>query len=164
MLNEDYKEMLQILLEENVKFIVVGAYALGAHGFPRATGDIDIWIEPTAVNAKKVIRSLPRFRIPLSDVNEKYFIEEGIIFQIGVVPRRIDIITIIDGVEFQSAYAKKLLVSVEGLNIPACQGDSPILSVEDLIKNKESTCQGEQPDRKGKRCPRRQDVEKEIDS
>ncbi|MDL1960041.1 MAG: hypothetical protein LWX01_12045 [Deltaproteobacteria bacterium] len=55
MLNEDYKEILQILLEENVKFIVVGAYALGAHGFPRATGDIDIWIEPTAVNAKKIM-------------------------------------------------------------------------------------------------------------
>lgn len=89
MLNEDYKEMLQILLKENVKFIVVGAYALGAHGFPRATGDIDIWIEPTAVNAKKVIRSLARFRIPLSDVNQKYFTEEGIIFQIGVAPRRI---------------------------------------------------------------------------
>jgi len=132
MLNEDYKEMLQILLEENVKFIVVGAYALGAHGFPRATGDIDIWIEPTAVNAKKVIRSLARFRVPLSDVNQEDFTEEGIIFQIGVAPRRIDIITIIDGVEFQSAYAKKLLVSVEGLSIP-------VLSVEDLIKNKEST-------------------------
>ena len=61
MLNEDYKEMLQILLEEEVRFIVVGAYALGAHGFPRATGDIDIWIEPTADNAKKVVRSLTRF-------------------------------------------------------------------------------------------------------
>jgi len=132
MLNEDYKEMLQILLEENVKFIVVGAYALGAHGFPRATGDFDIWIEPTAVNAKRVIRSLARFGAPLFNVNEKNFTEEGIIFQIGVVPRRIDIVTTIDGVEFQSAYAKKLLVLVEGLNIP-------VLSVEDLIKNKEST-------------------------
>ena len=132
MLNEDYKEMLQILLEEKVKFIVVGAYALGAHGFPRATGDFDIWIEPTPVNAKKVIRSLARFGAPLFDVNEKDFTEEGIIFQIGVVPRRIDIITTIDGVEFQSAYAKKLLVSVEALNVP-------VLSREDLIKNKEST-------------------------
>ncbi len=132
MLNEDYKEMLQILLEENVKFIVVGAYALGAYGFPRATGDIDIWIEPTAANAKKLIRSLARFGAPLFDVNEKIFTEEGIIFQIGVAPRRIDIITTIDGVEFQSAYEKKLIVSVEGLNIP-------VLSVEDFIKNKEST-------------------------
>ena len=79
MLNEDYKEMLQILLEENVKFIVVGAYALGAYGFPRATGDIDIWIESTAVNAKKLIRSLARFGAPLFDVNENAFTEEGII-------------------------------------------------------------------------------------
>ncbi len=75
---------------------------------------------------------MARFGAPLFDVNEKDFTEEGIIFQIGVVPRRIDIITTIDGVEFQSAYAKKLLVLVEALNIP-------VLSLEDLIKNKEST-------------------------
>jgi len=131
-LNEDYKEMLQILLEENVRFIVVGAYALGVHGFPRATGDIDIWVEPSPNNAQKVIRSLSRFGSPLFDVEEKDFTEQGIIFQIGVAPRRIDIITAIDGVEFQSAYAKKIAVSVEDLNIP-------VLSLEDLIKNKEST-------------------------
>jgi len=131
-LNEDYKEMLQILLEENVRFIVVGAYALGVHGFPRATGDIDIWVEPSPNNAQKVIRSLSRFGAPLFDVEEKDFTEQGIIFQIGVAPRRIDIITAIDGVEFQSAYAKKIAVSVEDLNIP-------VLSLEDLIKNKEST-------------------------
>ena len=104
MLNEDYKEMLQILLEESVKFIVVGAYALGVHGYPRATGDIDIWVEPSFENAQRVIRTLNRFGAPLFDVGEKDFEKEGIIFQIGVAPRRIDFITTIDGVEFQSAY------------------------------------------------------------
>ena len=132
MLNEDYKEMLQILLEEEVRFIVVGAYALGAHGYPRATGDIDIWIEPTADNAKRVIRSLNRFGAPLFDVSEEEFAREGIVFQIGVAPRRIDIITAIDGVEFRSAHGQKLEISVEAMSIP-------VLSLEDLIKNKEST-------------------------
>ena len=132
MLNEDYKEMLQILLEEKVKFIVVGAYALSAHGYPRATGDIDIWIEPTSDNSKKLMRSLTRFGAPLFDVNEEDFTKEGIIFQIGVAPRRIDIITAIDGVEFLSAYAHKLGIFVEEMSIP-------VLSLEDLIKNKEST-------------------------
>ena len=132
MLNEDYKEMLQILLEEKVKFIVVGAYALSAHGYPRATGDIDIWIEPTSDNSQKLISSLTRFGAPLFDVSAKDFTKEGIIFQIGVAPRRIDILTAIDGVEFQSAHARKLEILLEGISIP-------VLSLEDLIKNKQST-------------------------
>ena len=132
MLNKDYKEMLQILLEENIRFIVVGAYALGAHGYPRATGDIDIWVEPSTENAQRVVRALTKFGVPLINIREKDFETEGIIFQIGVAPRRIDIITTIDGVDFKSAYSRKEIVSVEELSIP-------VLSLEDLIKNKEST-------------------------
>jgi hypothetical protein len=124
--------MLQILLEEKVKFIVVGAYALSAHGYPRATGDIDIWIEPNSDNSKKLIRSLARFGAPLFDVSEEDFTKEGTIFQIGVAPRRIDILTAIDGVEFQSANAHKLEILIDEMNIP-------VLSLQDLIKNKEST-------------------------
>jgi len=124
--------MLQILLEENIRFIVVGAYALGAHGYPRATGDIDIWVEPSTENAQRVVRALTKFGVPLINIREKDFETEGIIFQIGVAPRRIDIITTIDGVDFKSAYSRKEIVSVEELSIP-------VLSLEDLIKNKEST-------------------------
>lgn len=132
MLNDDYKEMLQLLLEERVKFLVVGAYALGAHGYPRATGDIDIWVEPGHENACKVMRVLNRFGAPLFDVTEQDFAQEGTIFQIGVVPRRIDIITAIDGVEFPAAYARKEITVVEELEIP-------VLSLQDLITNKECT-------------------------
>lgn len=132
MLNEDYKEMLQLLLEEQVKFIVVGAYAVGAHGYPRATGDIDIWVEPDAENAKKVLSALTRFGAPLSNVCEKDFEKEGTIFQIGVAPRRIDLITVIDGVDFHTAYERKEFVIIDGLHVP-------VLSFEDLIINKEST-------------------------
>jgi hypothetical protein len=132
MLNKDYREMLQLLLEENVRFLVVGAYALSAHGYPRATADIDIWIEPTLENARKVMQVLHRFGSPLFDVTPEDFSKEGTIFQIGVIPRRIDLITAIDGVDFPSADSKKMFATVDDLYIP-------VLSIEDLITNKIST-------------------------
>lgn len=132
MLNEDYKEMLQLLSEEDVKFIVVGAYALAAHGFPRATGDIDIWIEPEINNVKKVMNVLKRFGCPLFELTIDDLLIKGTVFQIGVAPRRIDIITSIDGVEFSEAWDDCVKVQVEGIQIP-------ILSLDKLIKNKEST-------------------------
>jgi len=132
MLNEDYKEMLQILLDNKVKFLVVGAYAMGAHGYPRATGDLDIWIEASNKNSKKLYRSLAQFGAPLSELTEETFCEKGIIFQIGVSPRRIDIITHIDGVDFAEAFQTKELIELECLNIP-------LISKENLIKNKRAT-------------------------
>lgn len=132
MLNEDYKEILQILLSNKVKFLVVGAYAMGAYGYPRATGDFDIWIESSSENSRKTYKSISEFGAPLSGVTEKTFEEKGIILQIGVAPRRIDIITRIDGVTFKEAYKTKEIIEIEGLRIP-------FLSKENLIKNKQST-------------------------
>jgi hypothetical protein len=132
MLNKDYKEMLQILLEDKVKFLVVGAYAMGAHGYPRATGDLDIWVEATNENSKKLYSCLAKFGSPLSELTKETFCEKDIIFQIGVSPRRIDIITHIDGVDFTKAYETKDIIEIEGLKIP-------FLSKENLIKNKRAT-------------------------
>ncbi len=132
MLNDDYREMLQILLGNRVRFLVVGAYALGAYGYPRATGDIDIWAEPSSENSKRIYASLAEFGAPLSDISESAFSEEGITFQIGVAPRRIDILTGIDGVLFTQAYEHKEDIEVDGLNIP-------FLSKSDLIRNKRAT-------------------------
>lgn len=132
MLNKDYKEMLQLLLEEQVDFILVGAYALGAHGYPRATGDIDIWVKADEANSKKIYQALARFGASLDQLNENGFAGEGIIFQIGVAPRRIDIITQIDGVTYDEADEDKIVVEVEELKLP-------ILSLDKLIKNKMST-------------------------
>ena len=132
MLNEDYKEILQIFLKNRVKFLVVGAYAMAAHGYPRATGDFDIWVEASAENSKKAYKSLIDFGAYLKDIDEKTFAEKEIVFQIGVVPRRIDIITHIDGVDFNTAYETKQIIMLEDLEIP-------FLSKENLIKNKEST-------------------------
>ena len=132
MLNEDYKEMLQLLLEEQVDFIIVGAYALGTHGYPRATGDIDIWVKPNDTNSKKLYKALARFGTPLDQIKLDDFSTEGIIFQIGVIPRRIDIITKIDGVTYEEADEDKIIVEVEGLKIP-------VISLNKFIKNKMAT-------------------------
>jgi len=132
MLNEDYKEMLQILLKNEAKFLVVGAYAMGACGYPRATGDIDIWVESSPDNSGRVYKSLSEFGAPLAELNKGSFCEKGIIFQIGIAPRRIDVITQIDGVEFSRAYENRQEVEIEGLKIP-------FLSKADIITNKEAT-------------------------
>ena len=132
MLNEDYKEMLQNLLDQKVEFLVVGAYALAAHGFPRATGDMDIWIKPDQKNSKKVYKALARFGAPINKIREDEFSQPGLIFQIGVVPRRIDIITKIDAVEFDEADSDKIFVDIDDLKIP-------VLSIDKLIKNKMAT-------------------------
>jgi len=132
MLNEDYKEMLQILLKNKVKFLVVGAYAMGAYGYPRATGDFDIWVEASSANSKKMYQSLSEFGTPLSELTQDTFTEKGIIFQIGVAPRRIDIITAIDGVDFGQAYSDRQDILINDIKVP-------FISKKDLIKNKEST-------------------------
>jgi len=132
MLNEDYREMLQILLRNEVKFLVVGAYAMAAYGYPRATGDFDIWVDTTLENSQRIYKSVSDFGAPLSEITERTFTGKGIVFQIGVPPRRIDIITHIDGVEFHNAYQDKEEVEMENMKIP-------FLSKSNLIKNKKAT-------------------------
>lgn len=132
MLNNDYKEMLQCLLEENVKFLLVGAYALAVHGFPRATKDIDFFVWATPRNAANLIRALIRFGAPVDDVSESDFSSEGIVFQIGNSPRRIDIITEISGVTFDVAYANRKTLSIDGMEVP-------VISLGDLIANKRAS-------------------------
>ena len=132
MWNEDYRDILQSFLDEDVDFILVGAYALASHGYPRATMDIDLWIRADPDNAEKVYRALAGFGAPLDAVSVSDFSEEGAIFQIGVAPRRIDIITRISGVNYIEASAAADSVEIDGLTIK-------ILSAEHLIRNKLAT-------------------------
>ena len=132
MLNSDYKDMLQVLLDQGVKFLLVGAYAMGAHGYPRATGDIDIWVKPSPENSARVYRSMAAFGAPLHEIDEATFVTPGVVFQIGVAPRRIDLITTISGVGFDDAYQQRRIVEIEGLPVPT-------LSLADLIRNKRAT-------------------------
>ena len=129
MLNPDFKDMLSCLKDEEVDFIIVGAYALAAHGFPRATGDIDIWVRNSFENAQKIMRALMKFGAPVSHLSEEDFTSLDLIVQLGVEPCRIDLLTGIDGVEFDEAWQNKISIMIDDLEIN-------ILSKEDLLRNK----------------------------
>src|SRR5262244_2359048 len=92
-MNRDFAEMLSALSAVGADYLVVGAHALAAHGRPRATGDLDIWVRPSATNASKVWAALARFGAPLSGLTQKDLQTPGIVFQICVEPVRIDILT-----------------------------------------------------------------------
>lgn len=132
MLNQDYKDMLSLLLENKVNFLLVGAYALAAHGFPRATADIDIFVKPSQENAARVYKALSEFGAPLEGVSVADFEMPGTILQIGVQPRRIDLMTEIDGLNFDQASEDKDIVDIEGLSVP-------VISKSKLIINKMAT-------------------------
>ncbi|MBO0797848.1 MAG: hypothetical protein J2P31_03420 [Blastocatellia bacterium] len=132
MLNQDFKEMLSCLNEEQVEYIVVGAYALAAHGYVRATGDIDIWVHNDKVNAGRVISALRKFGAPVLNLSEADLLAPDLVVQIGVAPCRVDIITGIDAVDFKEAWAHKISVSVDEIKFH-------VLSKPDLLKNKLAT-------------------------
>jgi hypothetical protein len=129
MLNPDYKDMLAALCGEKANFLIVGAYALAVYGLPRATGDIDLFVGTDPENSKKVYQALRSFGAPLTDIRPETFTRTGIIYQIGVPPRRIDILTSIEGVSFTDAWQHRKATDVEGLHLS-------VLSLDDLILNK----------------------------
>jgi hypothetical protein len=132
MLNQDFSDMLSCLRDEEVEFIVIGAYALAAHGFPRATGDIDIWVRNTPENARRIMLALVNFGAPLSNISEDDFRSPDMVVQLGVEPSRIDLMTSIDGVEFDDAWKRRTGLTIDNLEIS-------VLSEEDLIANKLAT-------------------------
>jgi hypothetical protein len=132
MLNEDYRDMLHALSDEKVKFLLVGAYAMAAHGYPRATMDIDIWVMPSPENAAAVLRALRRFGAPIHNLSLEDLQKDGTVFQIGVAPRRIDLITAASGLQFRETFERSLSVNLEGIEVH-------IPSVDDLIQNKRAS-------------------------
>ena len=129
MLNSDYRDMLSALSAEGVEFLVVGAFAMAAHGLTRATRDIDFWIRPSRDNAEKTWRALKCFGAPLFDLSIDDLSEPDNVFQIGVAPRRIDLLTAISGVGFDDAWKNRVSVTLWGMQFS-------VLSREDLIANK----------------------------
>ena len=138
MMNQDYKDMLSCLRDEAVEFLIVGAYALAAHGYVRATGDIDIWVRNSPENAQRIMRALKKFGAPMQNLKAEDFTSPDLILQLGVVPCRIDLITSIDGITFDEAWGNHVEVQVAGLAIA-------VLSKVDLLKNK--TAAGRDKDR-----------------
>jgi hypothetical protein len=131
-MNPDFSDMLSALSAEGVEYLLVGAYAMAVHGVPRATGDIDVWVRPSPDNAECILRALARFGAPLGGLRAADLAGEGTVFQVGVAPNRVDVITAIDGVTFDAAWPRRVTSAIEGLTIP-------VIGREDLIRNKRST-------------------------
>ena len=106
-MSQDFKDMLLAFNAHEVQFMVVGAYAVTAYTSPRYTGDIDYWVNPTPTNAKRVLQALIEFGAPIKDLTLEDLSKKGTIYQIGVQPVRIDVITKISGVEFEEAWEEK---------------------------------------------------------
>jgi len=118
MLNENFRDMLLALNDARVEYLIVGAYALAAHGSPRATGDIDIWVRPDPENAERVWSALVRFGAPIDQITVDDFAAPGIVFQIGLPPERIDVSTMISGVDFHQAWNSRMVVEIDGMSVP----------------------------------------------
>jgi hypothetical protein len=118
-LNPDFADLLRSLADSGVEFVVVGAYALSFHGAPRASGDIDIFVRPSPDNAAKIWRALFAFGAPLSaaGVVQADFEKPDLVYQIGLPPRRIDVLTSISGVSFEEAWSTRAAATVEGRTI-----------------------------------------------
>jgi|SRR5436190_23733486 len=103
-MNPDFVDLLRAFVGADVRFLIVGAYALALHGRPRATGDLDVWIDATPENAPRVLRALATFGAPLHDVTVDDFSRAGVVYQIGLPPGRIDILTQLTGITFADAW------------------------------------------------------------
>jgi hypothetical protein len=124
--------MLSALSAAGAEYLVVGAHALAVHGRPRATGDLDIWVRASSDNARRVWAALEVFGAPLHELKPEDLTTPDVVFQIGVAPGRIDLLTSITGVEFESAWPHRVEVGVAGLQVP-------VLGKNDLIRNKRAT-------------------------
>lgn len=133
-MNEDFEDLLSALLQAGARFLVVGAHALAVHGVPRATGDLDVWIDVAPENAERVWQGLARFGAPIEamHVTMQDLTRPDLVVQIGVPPRRIDVLTSVTGVDFASAWAGRVVHSVGSLEVPFMGRDA-------LIANKRAT-------------------------
>jgi hypothetical protein len=128
-MNQDFVDLLRAFAEAEVRFLVVGAYALALHAKPRATGDLDLWVDPSSENAARVIRALRRFGAPLQEVKEADLTAPGTVFQIGIPPRRIDILTELTGLTFEEAWNDRVPHAIESCEVF-------FLGRQSFIKNK----------------------------
>ena len=133
-MNEDYHDILAALVAQNARFLIVGAHALAAHGYPRSTVDIDIWIDATDDNADRVWKALAEFGAPLADlsVERQDLTRPDVVIQFGLPPNRIDVLTGLSGLSFDAAWMNRIEEVLEGVTVP-------VLGLADLIANKRAT-------------------------
>ena len=130
--NPDFFDLFSALNDNDVRYLVVGAYAVIYHAEPRYTKDLDVWVDPTPENAERVYRALARFGAPMSDVTEHDFADSRMIYQIGVEPNRVDILMGVEGLAFESCWPRAVRSTYGGCPIR-------ILSLDDIIAAKRAS-------------------------
>lgn len=131
-LANDFRDLLHAFVDQDVRFLIVGAYALAVLGRPRATADLDVWIEPTRDNAENAYAALRVFGAPLHELSVADLASPGIVFQIGLPPLRIDILTQISGVDFSAAWPRRQMAVFGDVRVP-------VIGREDFLANKRAT-------------------------
>ena len=137
-MNDDFRDLLIALHDARARFIVVGAHAMAVHGVPRATGDLDVWIESTEANASRAWRALCEFGAPVETlgVTREDLRRPGTVIQLGLPPRRIDLLTRITGVDFEDAWHGRVEQVLEGCSIA-------YLGRAELVANKRATARAQ---------------------
>jgi len=131
-LHPDFKDFLRLLNSRKVEYLLVGGYAVGCHGYPRATGDMDIWIAVSESNAQKAAIVLRDFGMPEEDVSKRLFLEKDKVVRMGVPPVRIEVITGASGVDFAECYSRREVIEIDGIPVN-------FISLEDLKENKRAS-------------------------
>ena len=132
MLIPHYRDILLELSAAEVEYLLVGAFAVAVHQYPRATGDIDLWVRPDPVNAERVWQALARFGAPVENLTPEELSRPGFFYQIGVAPVRIDVLTAIDGVSFEEGWNEKEFHELSGVRVP-------VISRRHLLMNKKAS-------------------------
>ena len=129
MLNQDFREFVQSLNGNKVRYLVVGGYAVAFHGHPRYTKDLDVWIELSAVNAANMVRAMEEFGFASLGLQAEDFLVPDQVVQMGLPPNRIDVLTWADGLEFEPCYASRVQAVIDGVRLE-------FIDLESLKKNK----------------------------
>jgi len=130
-LNRDFKEFIQSLNDNNVRYLVIGGYAVAIHGHPRYTKDMDVWIAMDATNAANIVKALKQFGFASLGLQEADFLQPDQIIQLGYPPNRIDMITTASGIDFETCYADRIQEEIDGIQVN-------FIDRENLLRNKKA--------------------------
>jgi len=129
---QDFKEFLQLLNSNKIEYLVIGGYAVGFHGYPRATGDMDIWIAINEQNAQKMVGVLKKFGFNLPELRKELFLKEKKVIRMGIPPMRLEILTSIDGVSFKTCFNNRIIADFGDFKVN-------FISKDDLLINKRAS-------------------------
>jgi hypothetical protein len=129
---KDFKEFLKLLTSKEIEYLIIGGYAVGFHGYPRATGDMDVWIAANEKNALKMVEALRQFGFDLPDLKKEIFLTEKKVIRMGIPPMRLEILTSIDGVRFEECFQNRIIADFGDFT-------ANFISKKDLLINKRSS-------------------------